>query len=260
MAYMDSAVPVASDFDEKPFLEFLKLIRHHPQRHRKLWEWAFIHHHCREEGMLRPGKKGLGFGVGREKLPCIFAARGCSIVATDGPAEIAAQWSDKEYTNQKWQLFHDTIIDEETFERLVYFQECDMKKIDQQLIEFDFCWSACAFEHLGNIDAGIEFVLNSLTTLKIGGIAVHTTEFNVGSNIETVEFGPTVLYRRKDIERLVELATTAGHKVRPLPIQFGDSKIDRHVDIPPYVGDPHLKLAFSKFVTTSLGVVIERGA
>ena len=51
--------------------------------HRKLWEWSAIAQVLRERGMLSPGKKGLGFAVGTEPLPSLFASMGCYITATD---------------------------------------------------------------------------------------------------------------------------------------------------------------------------------
>ena len=33
--------------------------------HRKMWEWLFIAQALAERDMLRPGRVGLGFGVGR---------------------------------------------------------------------------------------------------------------------------------------------------------------------------------------------------
>lgn len=59
--------------------------------------------------------------------------------------------------------------------------------------DFDFIWSSCALEDLSALEHGIKFILNSLRMLKPGGIAVHTKEFNVSSNFETIESGETVL-------------------------------------------------------------------
>ena len=35
-----------------------------------------------------------------------------------------------------------------------------------------------------------------------GGVGVHTTEYNLSSNERTVEQGPTVLYRRRDLDTI----------------------------------------------------------
>src|SRR5262249_29408124 len=51
--------------------------------HRKYWEHVFICQALWERGVLRPGAKGLGFGVGREPLAAFFASEDCEILGTD---------------------------------------------------------------------------------------------------------------------------------------------------------------------------------
>ena len=64
--------------------------------HRKMWEWLFIAEALHERGMLAPGRRGLGFGVGQEPLVACFAAEGCDLVATDQPHDLAVSsgWTD----------------------------------------------------------------------------------------------------------------------------------------------------------------------
>ena len=78
-----------ADFLHPRFAELSERCARRPQLHRKLWEHVFIVHHLTEHGMLAPGRRGLGFGVGSEPLPAVFAAAGATIVATDAPAETA---------------------------------------------------------------------------------------------------------------------------------------------------------------------------
>src|SRR5580692_7951047 len=59
--------------------------------HRKMWEWLFIAEALRERGMLAAGRRGLGFGVGLEPLVALFAAEGCTVVATDLAPSAAAE-------------------------------------------------------------------------------------------------------------------------------------------------------------------------
>ncbi len=260
MHYMTTSIPIATDFIADEFFEFLKIIRHPPQFHRKLWEWAFILYHAEREGKLGTGMKALGFGVGVEKLPAIFASRGCIVVATDGPNNIGQEWRQTgQYSRDTTELFCDFIIDRNSFDSLVSFEECDMKNISPHLRDFDFCWSACALEHLGSLEAGIKFIENSLKTLKVGGLAIHTTEFNVSSDTETAEYGPTVLYRRSDIDMIRARLEKAGHSVRSITIPYASSAIDKHVDFPPYSHNPHLKLSLMNYVATSIGIVVQRG-
>jgi hypothetical protein len=136
-----------------------------------------------------------------------------------------------------------------------------MNNIDPSLHGFDFCWSSCCFEHLGSLEAGMRFVINSVEkTLKPGGIACHTTELNLSSNEETLEAGETVLYRRRDIQELIERLSDRGHTVSPLKISPARHPLDFHVDSPPYTHNPHIKLTVGGHTTTSVGMVVKRAA
>jgi len=61
------------------------------------------------------------------------------------------------------------------FKKNVEYRSVDMNDIPSDLKNYDFTWSACAFEHLGSIDSGLEFVCNQMKTLKNGGWAIHTS-------------------------------------------------------------------------------------
>lgn len=230
--------------------------------HRKLWEWYFIAETLDREGMLVPGRRGLGFAVGTEPLSAAFAARGASVLASDLDAEQAANegWVDTDQHSESLSALNERgICDQVEFERLVDFRAIDMSNFDPAgLGGFDFVWSSCAFEHLGSLVAGLQFVVNSVSCLKPGGLAVHTTEFNVASNDATVLDGGTVIYRQRDIEDLVADLRSQGHLVE-VDFDRGSLPVDYHVDIPPYTHDPHLKLHLMGFTTTSLGLVVRRG-
>jgi glycosyltransferase involved in cell wall biosynthesis len=92
--------------------------------------------------------------------------------------------------------------------------------------EFDFIWSSCAFEHIGSIEHGLRFVKESLKCLKPGGMAIHTTEFNCSSNEETLNTDNLVLFRHRDIQRLISELTAKGYRVEPPDYWMGDSKYD----------------------------------
>jgi hypothetical protein len=141
----------------------------------------------------------------------------------------------------------------------VAFRAVDMNRIPEDLGGFDFCWSACAFEHLGSIARGLAFVERSLGTLRPGGIAVHATELNLSSNRRTIDHQPTVLFRRRDFEALAVRFHAQGYHVMPLCFDLGDAPDDAHVDVPPYRNDVHLRLALAEHVTTSFGFAVRRG-
>ncbi len=132
-----------------------------------------------------------------------------------------------------------------------------MNNIDKNINGFDFCWSACAFEHLGSIARGLDFVANSIDCLRPGGIAIHTTEFNLSSNDRTLESTNLSFFRKQDIELLIQRLNRAGHAVAPVNFYPGETEVDTHVDLPPY-SLPHLKLATLNYVITSIGIIIQK--
>ena len=135
-----------------------------------------------------------------------------------------------------------------------------MSDIPSDLDGLDFWWSCCALEHLGSLDAGIRFVERSLDTLRPGGWAVHTTEFNMSSNAATIESGPTVLYRQCDLKRLIENLQNDGNQIAQLDLTPGDQILDGFVDLAPYeLWEPHLKLASEGYTCTSVAIIVQNG-
>jgi hypothetical protein len=49
-----------------------------------------------------------------------------------------------------------------------------------------------------------------------------------------------------------------GHRVAPITYDMGNSPLDEHVDLPPYLQDEQLKVAIRQFVTTSFGIIVQR--
>jgi len=229
--------------------------------HRKAWEFVWIAAVLKKAALLREGNKGIGFGIGQEPLPAFFASHGVQVLATDAPpAAIDGQGWDLvgQHAVSLEPLKRHQMLDNDKFDRLVQFEPVDMHDIPDHLRNFDFCWSACCFEHLGSIEHGLSFVEQSLKTLRPGGLAVHTTEFNLSSNEATLEVPTLSLFRKRDIEALYGRLIAAGHKVWPLNLHPGTGPADAHIDLPPY-GSPHLKLAVRTYATTSIGLVVEKG-
>ncbi len=262
-SFMTYSTCSAADFESAEFARLCAELARPVQYHRKLWEWVFITHQLRRHGVVAAGKRGLGFGGGTEPLPSRFAGDGAEILATDAPPAIAigAGWDKlNEFAATLQSTRVPSIIDSESFARLVRHASCDMNAIGVDVTDFDFCWSSCCLEHLGSLEAGIEFVVNSVEkTLRIGGVACHTTEFNLSSDQDTIGEGPTVIYRRQDIERLIERLRDRGHQVDDLRVAPDSHPLDFFVDVPPYSQDPHLKLSLMGFTSTSIGIVVRRG-
>lgn len=252
----------AAQFGEPAYASWVARLGVPHAYHRKQWEFVYILQVLERCGMLAAGRRGLGFGVGREPLPALMAAHGVDVVATDLPADHGdiALWNPSgQHGSAVASLSQPAICDEATLTRHVSFRPVDMTRIPDELRDFDFTWSSCAYEHLGSIGAGLAFVARSIDCLRPGGIAVHTSELNLSSNDDTIEDAATVLFRRRDMERLALDLIAAGHKVAPIKLDIGDTALDAHVDVPPYADDPHLKMALGRYTTTSFGIIVRRG-
>jgi SAM-dependent methyltransferase len=257
-----SSLCAFDQLDSPRFRHWAAALQEPWRAHRKLWELAYICETLDERGMLQPGRRGLGFAVGAEKLPALFAARGCKITATDLPAE--------DERNQAWaqtgqwvgnlaSLSHPAICPEQAFRDNVSYRPVDMNDIPADLTGFDFTWSTCSFEHCGSIELGLRFLEEQMRCLAPGGVAVHTTEFNLSSNDATVMDGGCVIFRLRDIEGIIAALRDAGHDVEPLDLSTGSRELDRHVDAAPYSQDRHLRLDLWGYASTSIGLIIRKG-
>ncbi len=252
-----------ADFALDAYRYWTSAIGQDPVLHRKQWEYFFVCQALYERELLEKGRMGLGFGIGSEPLPALFASFGCNIVATDQALEdaVKADWQKtRQHADGIASLQNPGICAPATFRERASFEVVDMNHIPSHLAgRFDFCWSACCFEHLGSLEHGLRFVENSINTLKIGGVAIHTTEFNLSSDKNTFESQNLSIYRKCDIEALAKRLELAGHQIEPLDFTTGGGFIDDYVDLPPYRLEPHLRLRIKKYNCTSIGLIITRG-
>jgi hypothetical protein len=258
---LTSCLARTGHMDSEAFQYWAKCL-HEPLRyHRKLWEFSFICQALYERGFLRRGARGLGFAVGLEPLPSFFASLSCEILASDLPTGDprvddwcnTAQWAPCLEKLNELKLCPDA-----EFSERVSFRGIDMNAIPRDVRGFDFTWSSCSFEHCGNIDLGKQFIWNQMDCLKPGGVAVHTTEFNLTSNTDTLTAGPTVIFRRRDVEEMAQQLMDAGHSVEPLDLTLGEHELDRHVDEEPFNTKRHMRLRLGRWASTSIGLIIRK--
>ena len=235
--------------------------------HRKRWEFAYIAQALWAEGKVAKGKCGMGFGCGIEPLPSLFVKYGASVLATDlDPNDPkAGPWAvSNQLTTTANALRRPVICPDESLLDNITFRPQNMKGIDADLYgKFDFCWSACALEHLGSINEGLEFVRNSLRVLKPGGVAVHTTEFTFDS-AKALEFGSSVYYKEIHLQEFSERLKAEGYMMAELDLSAGDGILDQFVDFPKKKdmfltnrSPPlHLKINSNGYVCTSVGMII----
>ena len=236
--------------------------------HRKAWEFAYIAEAITQAGLMRPGVRAVGFGVGTEPLPALFASRGLDVLATDMPPEQGDPgWE------QTGQLMHDLtslsrpylVPDAELAER-VTTRPVDMNALPADLGTFDVVWSSCVIEHLGSPTLAMDFVLESARLLEPGGILVHTTEYELTRRSDTADYGNCAVFRLVDLEQLRERVLAEGFEMTLNPYVAMDSPEDRWISLAltPHqatLPDPaHLKLAIVASVSTSFGLIVRRPA
>jgi len=237
--------------ESEHFLRWCEKFDVKPAMHRKLWEHVYIMRCLEEADMLGAGKRGLGFGVGKEQLVRTLVRHNCDIVATD-------------YAAKGWSNWHASSLADlgvEEYAHRVELRQIDMREVPEDLRqgEFDFVWSSCAMKHLGSIPAGFDFVRASLQCLKPGGVAVHTTELCTSSNDKTLDKGGTVLYRARDMHEFFDELYAAGHDVS-LNMTPGTGPCDIGIVSQFQKTDFHLnvKIQNQPFVTTSFGLYVRK--
>jgi len=191
------------DFLEPEFKELMLELGKDPNKiHRKHWEYYYIVSNLRKHMELKPGLKGLVFGAGKEILPSYFASLGIQITATDKTD--GTGWDHNgQHSKNKEDLYFPEVIHQNIFSAMVQFESCDMNDIPEKYYDqFDFVWSTCSLEHIGGLKQGLTFIDNSIKCLKPGGVAIHTTEFNLSSNDNTINAIDVCFYRKKDLEYL----------------------------------------------------------
>ncbi len=258
---LTSQLVTENQFRSPDYRHWCEEMKETPVPRRKQWEFCYVLQALRQHGLIKQGSNGLGFGVGTEPLPALLARHGCHIVATDQQLEQAKRqgWTtSQEHASHLSMLNTKGICPDDVFNARVTFQVVDMANIPSTLREFDFVWSCCSLEHLGSIDKGIQFICQSLSCLKTGGIAIHTTELNLSSDEHTISKGPTVLFRKQDIARLIEEVQRAGGTVMLVNYHSGTGRLDQHIDVPYYKFNPHYKLLLGSYITTSIGLIIQK--
>jgi len=266
---LTSKASTQRDIESEWFLYWCRELKMSPGYHRKLWEYAFVLQALHERGVLNAGSVGLGFACGSEPLSSYFASKGVAVTATDRSPLRAGDWvRTGQHATTLDVVFKNGLVERAIFDRFVRHEFVDMNHIPAHLDrQFDFCWSVCAMEHLGDIEHGLKFAENAMRVLKPGGVAVHTTEFNFTSESKTLESEHEVLFLKKHFVDLGSRLAAAGHRVSALNFDIGNGFFDRFVDVPPYELGPewgngsdwaHLKLNQGGFACTCFGLIVEK--
>ena len=256
------------DFNSKWYKKWAKELKqdkdhldNHVLRANKFWQNAIIVQALWERGTFYKGACGIGFGVGKERLPSLFAKLGINVTATDQNSTTTKSeiWAKHELATGVLSLNKLGICNPKIFAEKVEYMSVDMTKIPMKLRNtYDFLWSNCSLGHLGTTEAGLNFIRSSLECLKKGGVAVHTTELNVLSDDMTIDNGSTVVFRLQDINNLFRSLTRAGYICSPLKFFLGRDQDDFRLSMQPTYGNDYSKIQVGGYISTQAVLIIRR--
>ena len=164
--------------------EFDRIIRHEleeePRLHRKQWEFAQIFRTLQALGLLSATSRGLSMGGGEERLLYAVARRVGHLTVTD-LYESSSPWDGARTNNPDYSLKAAApfAID---LSRLTA-KRMDMRALEFDDASFDFCYSSCAIEHIGEFDDFLRHLREVWRVLKDDGVYVLTTEFHYGDDV-----------------------------------------------------------------------------
>jgi SAM-dependent methyltransferase len=164
-------------FDNEFYSIIINELKEQPRFHRKQWEFVMIFLVLRKLGFLDNKKIGLSMGGGSERVLYSIANHVKKLFVTDLYDENTT-WDCARTFNPD-----DFITQNKPFE--VDDEKITALKMDMRLLEFDdnsfdFCYSSCAFEHIGGFDDFTQHLDEVYRCLKPNGVYVFTTELQLG--------------------------------------------------------------------------------
>lgn len=255
---LDSKPATQSDMETRWCRGWCAELRERPRYHRRIWEFTYVLQALLEGSAQKAGSKVLALGMPE---PAILS----HLARNDVRSLVSGPQTPRE---------RDDLIDQVTFSRNVQHREAQAGGLTKGLSGFDACWSIGQAGAMGSIRAGMDFVRDSMSTLKPGGLAVHMFDFNFADDERTIDNWNAVLFQRRHIEALSAELKAAGHAPARLDFHVGHQPLDRFIDLPPFDTDrtaafdrlwrdgwqaAHLKVAIDGFAVTSFGLICRRG-
>ena len=168
----------AGDWFDPEFSQVvLEELKENARFHRKQWEFAMIFLALKKYGFLTEDKVGLSVGGGNERVLYSIANHVKKLIVTDLYDE-----------NTSWDCARtgdptEFILNSKPFkvdEGKITAMRMDMRNLQFEDNTFDFCYSSCAVEHIGDFDDFIQHFDEVFRCLKEDGVYVFTTEFQFG--------------------------------------------------------------------------------
>ncbi len=165
----------AADWFDPDFKRIIaEELREPAKFHRKQWEFAMIYLALEKLGYLNDYKTGLSMGGGCERVLYSIANKVKKLYVTD-LYSVENDWDTARAAdpNDFIKLNKPFEVDDSRFEAI----RMDMRELKFEDNTFDFCYSSCAMEHIGEYKDFITHLNEVYRVLKNDGIYVLTTEF-----------------------------------------------------------------------------------
>jgi SAM-dependent methyltransferase len=198
--YNTSKICDAADWFDPEIKEVIENeLRESARLHRKQWEFAIIFLTLQKLGLLQSDKTGLSLGGGNERVLYSISKHIKKLFVTD-LYDDNTSWDCARTTdpNEFIRSSKPFPIDDEKIEAL----RMDMRYLDFEDNSFDFCYSSCAIEHIGEDKDFLQHFNEVNRVLKDGGIYVLTTELQFGD--QTIPDQNNFIFSKEHIAHLID--------------------------------------------------------
>lgn len=187
------------------------------------WRKIYTLQALRRYGMLEKGAVGLGFERSATGMPAALAALGTRVVAAF-PILPGAQPKPAKLKND---LAGRAPCGKAAFDENVSARVVSWRRLPDDLVNFDFLWSARANEALYSVAAAAKFVEDAMACLRPGGLAVHTFSYDLAPSGRKIPSIERVMLQQGDIERIALLLVSRGHEVAQFKIDASNPILTR---------------------------------
>lgn len=266
MNTLSKVCDAADWFDPEMLAIIQKELRERPRFHRKQWEFAIIFLALQKYGLLQPDKLGLCLGGGKERVLYAIARHIRRLVVTDlyetDTTWDCAKTADPDHFIKTNKPFP---VDDSKLQAL----RMDMRQLEFPDNHFDFCYSSCSIEHIGEYGDFLQHLREVHRVLKEGGIYVFTTELHFGN--ETIADPHNFIFSPNYLRDLIaaspltpdqqpDVSLTAHRTNFPFPSNIKHLTFSgkNHLGTALLEEYPHLLLLRGKYPFTSIQLILRK--
>lgn len=266
MKSLSKICDAADWFDTEFHSIIVNELKESPRFHRKQWEFVMIFLALKKLGFLNENMTGLSLGGGNERVLYSIAKHVNKLIVTDLYDEDTT-WDCAKTKDPDEYIKASKPFDVDDSKIKAF--RMDMRYLDFEENTFDFCYSSCAIEHIGDFEDFVRHLDEVYRVLKEDGIYVFTTELIIGS--DTIKDQNNFIFSSSylneifksiklspDVDTDVNLAhheinTPLPSNVRNLCYNNGESFIDGMMK-----NYPHVILLRGKYPFTSIQFVMRK--